>query len=342
MLCAGDTVAAVSLSWGGAAAFPYRYEAGKRQLQEAFQLNVVETEHALRDPEWLSKNPKARAEDLMAAFADDSIDGIICTIGGDDSIRTLPYIDLDVMRKNPKVFMGYSDTTVTHAACFKADLVSFYGPSFLSGFAENNGLFPYLRKSVYQTLFSTEPIGILEPNRSGWTVEHLDWAEPMNQVISRKLNPVSDWQFHQHHGITEGRLFGGCVEVLDWLRGTEFWPSHKALCGAVLCLETSEEAPPPAILSRFIRCLAAMGYLESLNGILLGRPGGQVEIGRHGDYAKALTHTIYHEFGLEDLPIVSNMDFGHTDPILTLPLGIRIRIDSGNRTVSIPEAAVVC
>src|SRR5687768_12744394 len=107
----GDKVAAVSLSWGGPAAVPGRYQAGKEQLEQEFHLHVVETTHALRSPEWLAKNPKARAEDLLEAFADPSIKAIISTIGGDDSVRLLPHLDLKVLRDNPKIFLGYSDTT---------------------------------------------------------------------------------------------------------------------------------------------------------------------------------------------------------------------------------------
>ena len=129
----GSRVAAVSLSWGGPGAFIHRYAAGKRQFEEEFGVSVIETEHALRDPEWLSRNPRARADDLMAAFADPTIDGVISTIGGDDSIRILPYVNLDLIRNNPKVFMGYSDTSVTHCVCRQAGLVSFYGPSFMAG-----------------------------------------------------------------------------------------------------------------------------------------------------------------------------------------------------------------
>ena len=124
-LQAGDRVATVTLSWGGPGTFPHRYEAGKRQLEEEFRLTVVEMDHTLRDDEWLHRNPEARAQDLMEAFADPSIKAIISTIGGDDSIRLLPYLDLGIIRSNPKIYMGYSDTTVTHLACFAAGLVSF-------------------------------------------------------------------------------------------------------------------------------------------------------------------------------------------------------------------------
>lgn len=88
----GDTVAAITLSWGGPGAFPHRYEAGKRQFEAEFGVRVVETRHALREPDWIARNPQARADDLMEAFADASIDGIIATIGGHtDPMFVLPY-----------------------------------------------------------------------------------------------------------------------------------------------------------------------------------------------------------------------------------------------------------
>ncbi len=336
----GSRIAAISLSWGGPGTVRHRYEIGKRQFEEEFDVTVVETAHALRDADWLAKNPEARADDLMEAFADETIDGIISTIGGEDSIRTLPYIDLDLIRKNPKVFMGFSDTTISHAACFKAGIVSFYGPSFMAGFAENCGMFLYMVESVRRTLFSAQPIGVIEPNQAEWTVEYLPWENPENQSIRRKLNPCTGWRFHQEKGVVEGQLFGGCVEVLDWLRGTDYFPSAKDLYGAVLFLETSEEMPPPSFLTRFVRCLAAMRILEGLNGILLGRPGGGVDPAAFHEYDNALCKTVREEYGLNDMPIVTNMDFGHTDPMFVLPIGTKVRIDSAKQEIAIDEAAV--
>jgi len=336
----GSRIAAISLSWGGPGTVPYRYQIGKQQFEEEFDVTVVETAHALRDADWLAKNPEARADDLMAAFADETIDGIISTIGGEDSIRTLPYINLDLIRKNPKVFMGFSDTTISHAACFKAGIVSFYGPSFMAGFAENGGMFPYMVESVRRTLFSAQPIGIIESNRAEWTVEYLPWEKPENQSIRRKLNPCTGWKFHQEKGVVEGQLFGGCVEVLDWLRGTDYFSAAGDLQGAVLFLETAEEGAPPSFLTRFVRCLAAMGILEGLSGILLGRPGG-VDPNTFDEYDDALCKTVREEYGLNDMPIVTNMDFGHTDPMFVLPIGTTIRIDSAKQEIAIDEAAVI-
>src|SRR5215216_4494465 len=172
----GDKVATVSLSWGGASVFPHRYEVGVQQLKDEFDLEVVEMLNTIRETDWLARNPKARADDFMQAFSDASIKGIFSTIGGDDSIRLLPFINFHVIRNNPKVFMGYSDTSISHLVCYKAGLVSFYGPSIMAEFAENGGMFPYLIQSLRQTIFSSEVIGEVKPSTEGWTVEHLDWG----------------------------------------------------------------------------------------------------------------------------------------------------------------------
>ena len=337
----GDRIAAVSPSWGGPGAFPHRYETGKRQFEEEFGLEVVEMAHTLADPQWLADRPQARADDMLAAFADRSISGIIATIGGDDSIRLLPYLDLEIIRANPKAFVGYSDTTVGHLACYKAGLASFYGPAFMSGFAENCGIHAYLADSFRKLLFSPDPAGLVRPNAEGWTVEHFDWADPGNQQRQRQLNPCTGWRFLQGRGVHRGHLLGGCLEVLEWLRGTGVWPSLKQWQGALLFLETSEEAPPPAAVARALRVYAAEGVLQRLAGILFGRPGGQLDPASFRDYDEAVLKVVRGEQGLEHLPVVCGMDFGHTDPFMTLPYGIQAEVDCGAEKFSIVESAVV-
>ena len=336
----GDTVAAVSLSWGGPGTFPHRYLAGKRQLTEKFGLNVVETEHALKDAAWLARNPRARADDLMQAFSNPSIRGIISTIGGNDSIRLLPHVDTGVIRSNPKVFLGYSDTTVTHFLCFRAGVTSFYGPALMAGFAENGGMFPYMMESLRKAVFSAKPTGIVEPNRSGWTAERLDWAIPENQNRRRTLNPSENWNFLQGRGIGQGRLIGGCLDVLQWLRGTTVWPGNEILDGAILFLETSEQAPPPSVLTRELRVYAAMGILGRLSAILFGRPGGAVPVDQFEQYDRAILQVVAEEESLVDLPVVTRMDFGHTDPMFVLPYGVLAQVDCERKTFSILENAV--
>jgi len=339
MLRPGDTLAAISLSWGGPGTFSHRYMAGVRQLEQTFGVRVVPTAHALRDPAWLAANPRARAEDLMAAFADPAINGIIATIGGEDSIRTLPYTDLGVIRANPKAFMGFSDTTVTHLACYAAGLASFYGPCVMVGIAENGGMLPHVAHSVRRALFGPEPIGEL-PAADAWTVEHLDWADPANQERRRTLTPSSGWRWLQGNGPVEGHLLGGCVEVLDWLRGTSVWPGPERWAGAVVFLETSEEAPSPLAVTRMLRALAACGALDRAAALLFGRPGGEVPEAQFAAYDQALLEVIRGELGREDMPIVTRMDFGHTEPNSVLPYGARTRVDPAGQKVVILESAV--
>jgi muramoyltetrapeptide carboxypeptidase LdcA involved in peptidoglycan recycling len=340
-LHSGDKVAAISLSWGGPGTIPGRYAAGKKQLADEFGLQVVETRHALRDEDWLKRNPQARAADLMEAFADPSIKAVISTIGGDDSIRILPYVDLDVLRAHPKIFMGFSDTTITHLACYRAGLVSFYGPSIMAGFGENGGLLPYLVDSVRRTLFSAAAPGEIRPNRDGWTVERLDWADPANQSRPRQLNPPVEWKFLQGQGIKRGRLLGGCIEVFDWLRGTPWWPEPEAFQDAILFLETSEDAPPPAMVEQTLRVYASLGILKKLSGMLFGRPGGGVPVEQFAEYEQAILQVVRDEEGLDELPVVTRMDFGHTDPVCVLPYGVLAEIDCAARRFSILEAGVV-
>ena len=334
-------MAAVTLSWGGPGQIPHRYEIGKRQLEAEFGLKVVEMAHTLSPPDYIYQNPQARADDLMAAFADPEIKAVVSTIGGDDSIRILPYLDLDLIRRNPKIFLGYSDTTITHFACYKAGLTTFYGPSIMAGFAENGGMFPYMVDSVRRSLFSTEPIGEVMPNRDGWTVEHLDWAIPALQTQKRRLNRSTGWRWLQGRGVREGPLLGGCVEVLDWLRGTSFWPSIDAAWdGAILFLEASEDMPTPTDLKYWLRTYATLGILERLNGILYARPGGQIAVERFEAYDRVLLDVVRGEAGLADLPIVTHLDFGHTDPMFLLPYGVRARLDCVKKRFFIIESGV--
>ncbi len=336
----GDKVAAISLSWGGPGTFPQRYADGKKQLADEFGLQVVETRHALSDEDWLQRNPRARADDLMEAFADPKIKAVLSTIGGDDSIRILPYLDLDVLRTCPKVFMGFSDTTITHLACYRAGLVSFYGPSIMAGFGENGGLLPYLVDNVRRTLFSAAAPGEIRPNRDGWTVEHADWGDPANQSRPRKLNPPEDWKFLQGQGARRGRLLGGCIEVFDWLRGTPWWPVPEAWQDAILFLETSEDAPPPDEVGRILRVYASLGIWKKLSGIRFGRPGGDIPVEQFAEYERAILQVVREEEGLDDLPLVTRMDFGHTDPVCVLPYGVLAEIDCSARRFSILEAGV--
>jgi muramoyltetrapeptide carboxypeptidase LdcA involved in peptidoglycan recycling len=333
----GDTVATISLSWGGAGELLHRYEIGKRRLQEIFGLNVVETKNALKSADYISKNPQARAEDLMEAFSDKSIKAIISNIGGEDSIRTLPYTDINVIRQNPKIFLGFSDTTVTHFACYKAGLTSFYGTSLLVGLAENGEMHQYQIDDIKRTLFSSLPVGQIFQNKSGWTSERLEWFDISLQNTKRKLTDSNGWNFLQGNTKVQGQLIGGCVDVLEFLKGTDYWLSKSDWTDKILFLETSEEMMPPTNFRRVLRNYAAQGIFEKISGLILGRPYNNKFV---DEYNNILLQVIRDEQGNDHLPIITEMDFGHTCPTFTIPYGVVAEIDSEQKTFSILESGV--
>lgn len=124
--------------------------------------------------------------------------------------------------------------------------MSFYGPAVMAGFGENGGLVPYVTASVRKILFSNEPAGLIEPNTDGWTSEHLDWARPELQKQRRGVIPNSGWRWVQGAGVHRGKLIGGYLEVVDWLRGSSVWPDASQWRDSILFLELSEEAIAPA------------------------------------------------------------------------------------------------
>lgn len=336
-LQAGDKVATVSLSWGGAGEkdLLWRYELGKKRLQEQFGLQVVEMKHTLNGAEFLYKNPQKRAEDLMAAFLDPTIKGIISCIGGDDSIRLLPYVDFSIIRNNPKVFLGYSDSTIAHLMCFKSELTSFYGPSVLAEFAENNEMFSYTSHLFQKTLFYDKPVGEITVSKT-WTGEYLPWTIE-NAKTQKKLIDNSHYEFLQGNGVVQGRLFGGCLEVLEMAKGTCLWPNNEQLKGAILFFETSEDMPDPRFFTYWLRNYAIQGILQNASAVLFGKPYQE----KHYDAYKFAIQKVMKEFSLTHIPVVMNMTFGHNQPMCTIPYGVLAQIDCNKKSFSLLESAVV-
>lgn len=335
-LNAGDKIASISMSWGAAGELPYRYQKGKERLNKIFDLDVVETKHALQSAQWIYDNPEARAYDLMEAFSDTSIKGIISNIGGDDSIRILKYIDLAVIKENPKIFLGFSDSTITHFICLKAGLSSFYGTSLLVGFAENHAMHTYQINDIKRTLFSAKEIKQIDPNNEGWTTEFLDWFDISLQDIKRSLTPTTGWNFLRGRSIVQGRLIGGCMEVLEMLKGTDYWPDLEVWQDSILFFETSEDMPKPEYIRWWLRSYAALGILQIAKGIIFGRPYDN----RYTEQYEIELLKVLDEEDLSDLPVITRMDFGHTCPTFTIPYGRLAEINCIDKTFSILESGV--
>lgn len=332
----GDKVATVSLSWGGAGDpdIRWRYEIGKQRIEQLLGLEVVEMPNTLAGAEYLYRHPEARAADLMQAFADPSIRGIFSCIGGEDTLLLLPYIDFDVIAKNPKVFIGYSDTTVNHYMCYHAGLSSFYGPALLPDLAENVAVPEYTIEHLKKVLFSADPIGKIEPPPV-WTAQRLAWVIE-NKDTARKFEPNSGYELLRGKGVVRGRLIGGCVEVFDWLRGTLLFPSPEDFDGAILFFETSEDMISPDTLRYTLRAFAASGVIKNAAGMVFGKPYAH----RYYEEYKAQILAILDELGRDDMPVLYNAGFGHCEPKCCLPYGAMAEIDCDNITFSILENGV--
>lgn len=333
----GDKVATVSLSWGGAGESDilWRYNIGKKRLKEEFGLVVVEMPHTLSGEKFIYNHPEKRAEDLMLAFKDKSIKAIFSCIGGDESIRMLPFIDFEVIRNNPKIFIGYSDSTITHMICLKAGVSSFYGPSILAEFAENVKMFDYTKHWIGKVLFDNSIIGNIDSSPI-WTSEYLSWEEK-NKFTKRNTEVNKGYELLQGRGIVKGHLIGGCIEVLEMTKGTEIWPSNDCWENSIIFLETSEEKTEPKYVECWLRNYASQGILQKANGIIFGKPYDNLY---YEEYKKVILKVIREELQLTNLPILYNVNFGHTAPMITLPYGAMAEIDCEKKSLCILDAAV--
>ncbi len=335
----GDTVALVSLSSGiaGEELFSHRVEIGKARLENEFGLNVVIMPNAMKGVSFLDKNPQARAEDLMQAFSDRNIKAVISMIGGEDTIRLLPFIDFDVLRDNPKIFMGYSDTTVNHFMLYKAGVTSYYGPCVFAEFAENGSMYEYTKQYIKKVLFEKHDTLTVESSPQ-WTSEFLDWANPENNNISRAMTlDNKGYELLQGSGIVQGTLLGGCVDVLPMIIGTVLWPDKEQWTDKILFLETSEEHPSPSSVKYLLRGLVAQGIIDKINGIIFGKPKDEKY---YNEYKEILLQVIGKEAERPDLPILYNMNFGHTAPICILTYGILSEINCTKKSFRLLEATV--
>src|SRR3989344_6809998 len=148
----GDTVTVVSPSWGGPSVFPHIYENGLKVLQE-WGLKIKEFPTARMDATFTRANPQVRAKDINDAFADTEVKAIFASIGGDDSVRILPFVDKNIVAKNPKILNGHSDTSTLHVFANLQGLVSLYGPSIMAGFSQMDSLPESFKNHVKEILF---------------------------------------------------------------------------------------------------------------------------------------------------------------------------------------------
>lgn len=338
----GDRVAIVSLSRGtlGEDWAIHKLAIAKERLTRDFGLEVVVMPNALKGIDYLYEHPEARAADLMDAFRDPTIHGVFNAIGGDDTIRLLPYIDFDVLRENPKIFTGFSDTTTNHMMMFKAGVVSYYGASIMNNFSEYVRINDYTDRMIRSTIFEPQPT--LEiPSAPYWydLEDEKIWWKEANINTLRAYHPEEiGYEVLQGSGIVEGELLGGCVDVFIELMGTPLWPTLDQWRGKILFLETSEENMSCDCLMWILRNLAAQGIFDVIHGILVGKPAFRSQ---YEPYKEVYRKVVGFEAKHPELPILYNVNFGHAEPIGVLPIGVKCRLDAEHRTLTLLEPATL-
>jgi muramoyltetrapeptide carboxypeptidase LdcA involved in peptidoglycan recycling len=333
----GDTVAVVSSSWGGPHVFPHVFDKGLSILADVFDLRVKEMSTARMSPTDLAANPQARAEAINEAFADAEVSAIFSSIGGNDSARILRFLDRELIRANPKIFMGYSDTTTQNVFLHNLGLVSFNGPAVMAGFAQLQH-FPEAINHLRAVLFEPTSSYTYEPFPN-WVERYRDWNDTDNDGGVREKRAHDGWHWLNGSGIRTGRLFGGCVEVLEFLKGTEHWPTAAFWNDRILFLETSEEKPSVSQFRDWLFNYGVQGVFERAAGLIVGR-ARDYNSEEKLELDDMIREVVIDQFGAPDFAIVTNVDFGHTDPQWIMPLGIRAELDSGAQTFRLMESAV--
>src|SRR3989344_1247060 len=327
----GDTIAVLAPSSGKAAEFPNVYKKGIKNLEEVFGLKVKEYRTAKMNDQELYNNPRIRAEDINSAFDDAEVRGIITTIGGDDSVRILPFLDKNIIQNNPKLFMGYSDATIVLTYLNQLGLVSFHGPSVMAGFAQTKNLPHSFQDHVNKFLFSD--FGELEYKPYEVFCDgYKDWNTPETSGEISILQKNHGWNWINGKDDATGELFGGCIEALEFLKSTIYWPKESFWNNKVLFLETSEEKPTINQVRHMLRNYGTQGIFRKISALFFGRAifySNEEKV----ELEKMIFDIVVGEFGANELPIVTNMDFGHTDPQFILPLGVRIDVSISNKSV---------
>ncbi|MBD3279086.1 MAG: LD-carboxypeptidase [Candidatus Pacebacteria bacterium] len=280
-------------------------------------LNLTFSEHVYEIDDFDSSSIQSRIEDLHNAFEDNSVKLIITVIGGFNSNQLLKYIDYNLISQNPKTLCGYSDiTALANAIYAKTGLVTYSGPHYFT-FGDKKGL-DYTLEYFRKALFSSGSF-VIEPSMK-WSNDRWVGKQDNRNFID------NDGYWIINEGQAEGTIIGGNQCTLNLLQGTEYMPS---LSNSVLFLEDDYEAHP-ATFDRDLQSLIHQPDFDKVNGIVIGRFQPESKMTK-----ELLTQIITTKKELNSLPVIGNVDFGHTTPQITFPIGGTVEVKADSKKVSL-------
>ena len=294
--------------------------------------------------EFIKNHPEERAKDLIKAFKDDSIDMILCAIGGDDTYRLLPNLfennELEKVVKQ-KIFLGFSDTTMNHFMLNKVGIKTFYGQAFLPDICElSDEMLPY-SKHFFEELINNGEIKEIYPS-DVWYNEREDFSEKAIG-ISMEEHYNRGFELIRGNAKFEGKILGGCLEsIFDIFDNSRYedtvylcqkynlFPSLDEWKNKILLLETSEERPKPELFRKMILKLEEYGIFDVISGLIIGKPQNE-------EYYEEYKQILLDEIKNKDLSIVYNINVGHSTPRCIIPFGVNAKVDIERQIIEFKE-----
>ena len=298
---------------------------------------VKYAKNSLKNNGYVSASAKKRADDIHEMFLDKEVSAIITTIGGNHSNQILKYLDFKIIEDNPKIFIGYSDISVLHYAFMsKSHLQTFYGPCLMTQFGEYPNILSYTLEYFYKAITSVNSIGNVVPSKE-WTAEILDWSTKKDLERPRILFKSAGYEWLKD-GRVSGKIFGGCVPSINHLIGTKYWIEPLNCVFFIDIPEGCEfgKGLPIHELDAYLADLDNIGVFEKILGLVISRPYNY-SIDEYSELKKII---LYYTNNF-DYPILLNANIGHCDPIITLPYGVEVTLNSKENKFIINESGVM-
>ena len=330
----GDKVAVISPSFAAPGVWPHVHQLGLQRLKDVFGLEPVEYPATAKVDATLEE----KTADLVAAFFDSEIKAVISTLGGDIQVTYIKNLNPEVFVDNPKPYFGFSDNSHFSNFLFLNNVPSYYGAALFTQFARQGEMDEYTVKYIKHALFDEGEFELV-PSET-YNDIGLGWDDPELLKTHRQQEQSDGW-FWDGEKRNEGMLWGGCLESVDeMLRHGVKIPSLEQFQDIVLMLETSEEIPTADYVKRVVRAFGERGILERVKGVLMGRP-------KAWEFDKPqITEekTVYREAQRDavlstvrkynkSIPVVQNLNFGHTDPQIPMPYGGKVRIETTDKKI---------
>ena len=257
---------------------------------------------------YLAGNDEERIDDIHSMFSNKKVKAIICLRGGYGAVRLLDKIDYNIIRSNPKIFVGFSEITALQMAFLKnAGLITFAGPMVVPNFSKD--VSPFTEERFWQIITSEKKAGKLKSPESN----RLPYINP---------------------GKTNGRLIGGNLSVFTSLIGTKYLPELK---DNIFLIEDISE--PPYKIDRMLNQIRLNKAFEKINGVILGQ---FIDCNEPDKQKQSLTidEVINDYLKLTELPTVYDFAHGHIKDFITVPFGINVKLNASEGYVEFMESAV--